>query len=83
MSQRHFVYEESKKLCGLKIINSKASDTGVYSIVVDNQFGRDESSAQINVISKNQSTKGISWFNFKQKFHQKIILIISKQKRKL
>ena len=51
MSQRHFTYEEeSKKLCGLKIKNAKQDDSGVYTLVVDNIYGNDDSTAQIVVI---------------------------------
>ena len=50
MSQRHSVYEEeSKKLCGLKIKNAKEDDSGVYTLVVDNLYGSDDSTAQVIV----------------------------------
>jgi hypothetical protein len=54
LSQRHFVYEESKKLRGLKIINSKAADAGVYSLVIDNLYGRDDSVTEVILFSKNK-----------------------------
>ena len=52
LSQRHFVYEEAKKLCGLKIVNSVANDSGTYTLVIDNQFGKDECTSQVIVNSK-------------------------------
>ncbi len=52
MSQRHSTHlEELKKLCALKIINIKPEDSGHYSVVVENQFGSDDSSANLFVIS--------------------------------
>ena len=51
MSQRHSTYEEeSKKLCGLKIKNAKDDDSGVYTLVIDNLYGSDESAAHVTVI---------------------------------
>jgi hypothetical protein len=50
MSQRHSTYEEeSKKLCGLKIKNAKNDDSGVYTLVIDNLYGSDDSTAHITV----------------------------------
>jgi len=50
MSQRHFTYEEeSKKLCGLKVKNAKEDDSGVYTLVVDNLYGSDDSTATVVV----------------------------------
>ena len=50
MSQRHTVHnEESKKVCGVKIKNAKPEDSGIYSLVVENPYGADDSSAQVVV----------------------------------
>lgn len=59
LSQRHFVYEEeSKKLCGIKIKNAKPDDSGIYSLVIDNQYGTDDTSAQVIVNAKNEELIG-------------------------
>ena len=50
MSQRHSTYEEeSKRLCGLKIKSAKNDDSGVYTLVIDNLYGSDDSTAHLNV----------------------------------
>lgn len=50
MSQRHTThFEESKKICALKIKNAKADDSGVYTVVVENPYGSDDSSGQVFV----------------------------------
>ncbi len=55
MSQRHTVHEEeSKKLSGLKIKNAKYDDCGVYTLVVENPYGADQSSGQVIVVSPNE-----------------------------
>jgi hypothetical protein len=55
MSQRHSAHvEELKKLCALKIINAKPEDSGYYSVVVENQFGSDDSSARLFVNSSSE-----------------------------
>ncbi len=54
MSQRHSSHlEELKKICALKIINIKPEDSGFYSVVVENQFGSDDSSSRLLVITSN------------------------------
>ena len=59
LSQRHFVYEEeAKKLCGIKIKSAKPDDSGIYSLVIDNQFGTDDTSAQVLVTAKNDELIG-------------------------
>lgn len=51
MSQRHTThFDEVKKLCALKIKNAKPDDAGVYTLVVENPFGSDQSSGQISVL---------------------------------
>jgi hypothetical protein len=52
MSQRHLTHvEDSKKLCALKIRNAKKDDSGVYSVVVENPYGSDDSSTQVVVVT--------------------------------
>ncbi len=56
MSQRHSSHlEELKKLCALKILNTKLEDTGLYSVVVENHFGSDDSSGRLVVISSSDN----------------------------
>jgi hypothetical protein len=56
MSQRHTThFEESKGMCALKIKNAKMDDSGVYTVLVENQFGSDDSSGQLFVISPDGS----------------------------
>lgn len=51
MSQRHTThYDELKKVCALKIKNAKRDDFGVYTVVVENPYGSDQSSGQVSVI---------------------------------
>ena len=50
MSERHTThFDELKKICALKIKNAKNDDSGLYSIVVENPYGSDDSSGQVNV----------------------------------
>ena len=50
MSERHSTFfDDLKKICALKIKNAKNDDSGLYSIVVENSFGSDDSSGQVNV----------------------------------
>jgi hypothetical protein len=52
MSERHSTHvEEMKHICGLKIRNAKRDDAGVYSVVVENPYGQDDSSAQVNIVT--------------------------------
>jgi hypothetical protein len=56
MSQRHSTHlEELKKVCALKIVNVKYDDSGVYSVVVENQYGSDDSTAQVIILSPGES----------------------------
>lgn len=51
MSQRHTTHvDEMKKLCALKIRNAKPDDAGLYTVVVSNPFGSDDSSAHVGVL---------------------------------
>lgn len=69
LSQRHFVYEEeSRKLCGLKIKSAKADDAGIYSLVIDNQHGTDDSSAQVFVNVQNEEIIGLIFFKVFSKY---------------
>ena len=58
MSERHTTHvEESKKLCALKIRNAKRDDAGFYSVVVENPYGSDDSSAQVAIIGPEEPQK--------------------------
>ena len=51
MSQRHTThYDESKNVCALKIKNAKPDDAGVYTLVIENPYGADQSSCQVAVL---------------------------------
>ena len=50
--------EESKKICGIKIKNACGEDSGIYSLVDDNTYGTDDSSAQVVVIVKSDEVIG-------------------------
>lgn len=48
MSQRHTThFDEMKKVCSLKIKNAKPDDAGVYTLVIENPYGADQSSGQV------------------------------------
>lgn len=51
MSQRHTThFDEVKKVCALKIKNAKPDDAGVYTLVIENPYGADQSSGQIVIL---------------------------------
>jgi hypothetical protein len=51
MSQRHTThFDEIKKLCALKIKNAKPDDAGVYTLVIENPYGSDQSSGQVSIM---------------------------------
>ena len=50
MSERHSThFDELKKVCALKIKNAKDDDSGLYSVVVENPYGSDDSSGHVTV----------------------------------
>lgn len=52
MSARHSThFDEIKKLCSLKIQNAKPDDAGVYTLVVQNPYGSDQTSGQVSLAS--------------------------------
>lgn len=52
MSARHSTqFEESKKICSLKIKNAKPDDAGIYSLVVENPYGSDNCSAPVQFMA--------------------------------
>lgn len=59
--------EESKKICGIKIKNACGEDSGIYSLVADNTYGTDDSSAQVVVIVKSDEVIGNLSFKFFKK----------------
>ena len=51
MSQRHSCHnDETKRICGIKIKNATPEDSGVYSLVIENPYGADDSSCQVVVM---------------------------------
>lgn len=51
MSARHSTqFEESKKICSLKIKQAKPDDAGIYSLVVENPYGSDNCSAPVQLV---------------------------------
>jgi hypothetical protein len=56
MSQRHTCsLDEAKNIAYLKIKNVKPDDSGFYTIVVENPYGHDNSSAQAVIISPEEN----------------------------
>ena len=50
MSQRHSCHcDEGKRICGIKIKNATPEDSGIYSLVIENPYGADDSSCQVLV----------------------------------
>jgi hypothetical protein len=50
MSQRHSCHnDEAKRIVGVKIKGAQPEDSGVYSLVVENPYGADDSSCQLVV----------------------------------
>lgn len=50
MSARHSCHnDEAKRICGVKIKNAQPEDSGVYSLVIENPYGADDSSCQVIV----------------------------------
>lgn len=50
MSARHTTqYEDSRKICTLRIANAKIEDSGIYSLLIENPYGSDNCSANIQV----------------------------------
>lgn len=43
-------FDESKKVCSLKIKNAKPDDAGVYTLMIENPYGADQSSGQLVVL---------------------------------
>jgi len=55
MSQRHSCHsDEGKRICGIKIKNATPEDSGIYSLVIENPYGADDSSCQVLVQSPRQ-----------------------------
>ena len=51
MSARHSThFDESKKLFSLKIKNAKPDDAGIYTLVVQNAYGSDQTSGQVSFV---------------------------------
>jgi hypothetical protein len=58
MSQRHTTHlEDTKNICALKIKNAKPDDSGFYSVVVENPYGSDDSTAQVIVVSPEEEKR--------------------------
>ena len=56
MSERHSThFDDMKKIAALKIKNAKPDDSGLYSIVVENPYGTDDCSGQVNVNAPEQA----------------------------
>ncbi|RMZ96018.1 Titin [Brachionus plicatilis] len=50
MSARHSThFDEMKKLCSLKIKNAKPDDAGLYTLVVQNPYGSDQTSGPVSL----------------------------------
>jgi hypothetical protein len=50
MSQRHSCHnDEAKRICGVKIKNATPSNTRIYSLVIENPYGADDSTCQVIV----------------------------------
>lgn len=58
MSARHSThFDENKKLCSLKIKDAKPDDAGLYTLIVQNAYGSDQTSAQVSLAQPEERSR--------------------------